>query len=89
MRRSHARSIAPLVVGAARSSVGLEREESDALLAFLYAHSIRPEHTVRYHWGAGDIGFWDDRATQHSVVGDLGTAHRVTQRVTPRGGEPR
>lgn len=75
--------------GFTKHIVELERAESDALLAFLYAHSVRPEFTVRYHWGAGDIGFWDNRATQHSVVGDFGTAHRVIQRVTLRGDEPR
>lgn len=69
--------------------VELERAESDALLAFLHAHSVRPELTVRYHWGAGDVGFWDNRATQHAVVGDFGTSHRVIQRVTLRGDEPR
>jgi len=63
--------------------------ESDALLAHLYAHSVKPEHTVRYHWGAGDIGFWDNRSTQHAVAGDFGDAHRVIQRVTLRGDEPR
>jgi taurine dioxygenase len=68
--------------------VELERAESDALLAFLYRHSVRPEFTVRYHWSPGDIGFWDNRATQHSVVGDFGTQHRVIQRVTLRGDEP-
>lgn len=68
--------------------VGLRRAESDALLAFLYAHSVRPEFTVRYHWGAGDLGFWDNRATQHAVVGDFGEQHRVIQRVTLRGDEP-
>ena len=67
----------------------LARDESDDLLAFLYAHSVRPEHTVRYHWAAGDVGFWDNRATQHAVVGDFGDAHRVIQRVTLRGDEPR
>ncbi len=46
----------------------LERAESDALLQFLYAHSVKPEYTVRYHWHTGDIGFWDNRATQHAVV---------------------
>ena len=66
----------------------LERSESDALLAFLYAHSVKPEHTVRYHWHAGDLGFWDNRATQHAVVGDFGDQHRVIQRVTLRGDEP-
>src|SRR5262249_15035762 len=50
----------------------LSRPESDALLAYLYAHSVQPEHTVRYHWQAGDLGFWDNRATQHAVVGDFG-----------------
>ena len=67
----------------------LGRNESDALLAFLYEHSGRPEHVVRWKWTAGDIGFWDNRATQHAVAGDFGDAHRVIQRVTLRGDEPR
>lgn len=67
----------------------LSRPESDALLAFLYEHSVQAEYTVRYHWHEGTIGFWDNRATQHSVVGDFGDAHRVIQRVTLRGDEPR
>ena len=68
--------------------VELQRSESDALLAFLYRHSVRPEFTVRYHWSTGDVGFWDNRATQHSVVGDFGNQRRVIQRVTLRGDEP-
>ena len=66
----------------------LTRNESDNLLAFLYAHSTRPEYTVRYHWRTGDIGFWDNRSTQHAVVGDFGDQHRVIQRVTLRGDAP-
>ena len=31
------------------------------------------------------LGFWDNRATQHSVVGDFGDRARVIQRVTLRG----
>ncbi|HXY92891.1 MAG TPA: TauD/TfdA family dioxygenase, partial [Acidimicrobiia bacterium] len=68
---------------------GLSRSESDALLGFLYAHSVRDEYVVRYHWRAGTLGFWDNRATQHAVVGDYGDQHRVIQRVTLRGTEPR
>ncbi|HVX23651.1 MAG TPA: TauD/TfdA family dioxygenase [Acidimicrobiales bacterium] len=68
--------------------VELERAESDALLGFLYAHSVRPEFVVRYHWKAGDLGFWDNRATQHSVIGDFGDQHRVIQRVTIKGDVP-
>lgn len=67
----------------------LSRSESESLLSFLYAHSTRPEFTVRYHWNQGDIGFWDNRATQHSVVGDYGAQPRVIQRVTLRGDAPR
>lgn len=66
----------------------LRRDESDALLQFLYAHSSRPEFVVRYHWRAGDLGFWDNRSTQHAVVGDYGEQHRVIQRVTLRGDRP-
>ena len=68
--------------------VELERSESNALLSFLYAHSVRPEYTVRYRWSEGDVGFWDNRSTQHSVVGDFGSQHRVIQRVTLKGDEP-
>jgi alpha-ketoglutarate-dependent taurine dioxygenase len=66
----------------------LSRAESDALLGFLYAHSVRPEYVVRYHWQAGTLGFWDNFATQHSVVGDYGDRARVIQRVTLRGTAP-
>ena len=68
--------------------VELTRPESDALLAYLHAHSTKPEYTVRYHWTAGDVAFWDNRATQHAVVGDFGDQHRVIQRVTIRGDKP-
>ena len=68
--------------------VELTRFESDALLSYLYADSVRPEFVVRYHWKSGDLGFWDNRATQHSVVGDFGDHHRVIQRVTIKGDAP-
>lgn len=68
---------------------GLTRSESDALLKYLYGHSTKPQFTVRYHWHTGDIGFWDNRVTQHSVVGDYVGQHRVIQRVTLHGDKPR
>jgi taurine dioxygenase len=68
--------------------VQLNRRESDHLLSYLYEHSVQPEYVVRYHWTAGDVGFWDNRVTQHAVVGDFGTQHRVIQRVTLRGQRP-
>ncbi len=67
---------------------GLSAEESEALLAFLYTHSTKHEYVVRYHWQQGDVGFWDNRVTQHAVVGDYGDQDRVIQRVTLRGDVP-
>lgn len=66
----------------------LDRPESDALLAYLYEHSSRPEFVVRYHWHEGDLGFWDNRSTWHAVAGDFGDQPRVIQRVTLRGDRP-
>ncbi len=68
--------------------IELDLEEGDALLAFLYRHATRPEYVVRYHWQTGDVGWWDNRATQHSVVGDFGAQGRVIQRVTLEGDRP-
>jgi len=68
--------------------VELDRRESDVLLHFLYQHSVRPEFVVRYHWTAGDVGFWDNRATQHVAVYDYGATHRRAERVTVSGPVP-
>lgn len=76
------------VNGFATHIVGLSRAESDTILAFLNRHATQPQFTVRYHWHEGDLGFWDNRATQHAVVGDFGDAPRVIQRVTLRGDQP-
>ena len=69
--------------------VELNGRESDVLLNFPYEHSVRPEFVVRYHWTQGDVGFWDNRSTQYAVVGDFGTQHRLIQRVTLKGDQPR
>ena len=68
---------------------GVSRRESDAILGFLYEHCTRQEFLVRYRWESGDLGFWDNRTTQHAVVGDFGDQARVIQRITLRGDEPR
>jgi taurine dioxygenase len=67
---------------------GLTSKESNALLAFLYAHMATPEYVVRYRWEAGDLGFWDNRTTMHYAITDYGDAHRVIQRVTIKGDKP-
>jgi len=67
---------------------GFSRRESDGLLELLYQHMTDQTYLVRYTWSAGDLGFWDNRATMHLVVFDYGTQHRLIQRVTIKGDRP-
>ncbi len=67
---------------------GWTPEESRPLLELLYAHVGRPEHTYRHRWELGDLVIWDNRCTQHAVVGDTAGAERVLHRVTIAGDEP-
>jgi taurine dioxygenase len=63
--------------------------ESRAILAMLYAHTIKPEYTVRWKWRIGDVAFWDNRVTQHYAVDDYRPARRVMHRATILGDRPR
>ena len=65
----------------------LSREESDALLAYLYTFSEQPQFTCRYAWTPGAIGIWDNRITQHYVVNDF-KGERTISRVTILGDDP-
>ncbi len=66
---------------------GLEPAESDAILQLLYAHTVAPERTVRWHWRAGDVAFWDNRSTAHYAAADY-TERRVMHRITIAGERP-
>jgi taurine dioxygenase len=46
------------------SIVGLDRDESDTLLRFLYESNF-PEFQCRHSWQKGDVGMWDNRAVIH------------------------
>jgi taurine dioxygenase len=50
--------------------VDVEPEESDALLAFLFAHVKSALFTLRWRWRLGDIVVFDNYCTQHSAVND-------------------
>ncbi|MFC7304417.1 TauD/TfdA dioxygenase family protein [Streptomyces monticola] len=67
---------------------GMERAESDELLRLLCQQAHVPEFQVRFHWRAGDVAFWDNRATQHYAVADYGDARRVAERVAIAGDRP-
>ena len=64
------------------------REESDAVLAFLYQHGARPDFQVRFRWRPDSVAFWDNRCTQHIAMWDYFPQVRSGFRVTIRGERP-
>ncbi len=68
--------------------VELSRDESEALLAMLFAHASATPFTCRYSWSPGDVGMWDNRCTQHYAVNDFDGARSIS-RVTILGDDPK
>jgi taurine dioxygenase len=66
----------------------LSREESQAVLTFLYGHITTPEFSCRFNWKANSIAIWDNRSTQHKPVNDYFPAHRMLHRVVIDGDKP-
>jgi len=68
--------------------VGMPRDESDALLEFLYRQATIPEYQCRFRWQKNSIAFWDNRAVQHYAVNDYWPQPRVMERVAIVGDRP-
>ncbi|PZP25854.1 TauD/TfdA dioxygenase family protein [Pseudomonas kuykendallii] len=64
---------------------GLPRDESDAILTFLYAHCQKPEFHVRFQWQDHSIAFWDNRCTQHKAIWDYYPNVRSGYRIQIKG----
>ncbi|WP_025737462.1 TauD/TfdA dioxygenase family protein [Mycobacterium genavense] len=71
-----------------RSFVSLCSAESTALLELLQRRITKPENTIRWHWEAGDVAIWDNRATQHRAIDDYDDQPRLMHRVTLMGDVP-
>ncbi len=69
--------------------VGMDRAESDRLLAFLYRQASIPEYQCRLRWAPDTVALWDNRCVQHYAVSDYFPARRVMERVTVAGDRPR
>jgi taurine dioxygenase len=69
--------------------IELKPKESEALLAFLFAHIAKPEFTVRWRWKLGDVAFWDNRLSMHYATLDYLPQNRVMTRAAILGDRPR
>lgn len=49
--------------------VGLEREESEAILQPLFTHCEQPEFQYRHAWVPGELVIWDNRCSMHRAGG--------------------
>jgi len=66
---------------------GLNQNESDSILNFLYKHLHNPDFQCRFIWEENSIAFWDNRVTQHFAVGDY-ASRRTMHRLTIEGTKP-
>lgn len=68
--------------------VGIPDDESRALLAELFAHSVRSEHVYRHRWAPHDMVFWDNRSLMHLAGGTPDHLRRKLYRTTIEGDVP-
>jgi taurine dioxygenase len=68
--------------------VGLDPEESDELIDFLYRLSDKPEHQVRWRWEPDTVALWDNRCTRHYATADYFPERRIMERVMVIGEVP-
>jgi taurine dioxygenase len=66
----------------------LPAQESDDLLAMLYAHAAQPAFVYRHIWQPHDLVFWDNRSLLHLATGCPPEQRRRLYRTTIEGGVP-
>lgn len=73
-----------------RDIVGLKKEESDAILKFLYDHiAYGADFQARVKWEERTVVVWDNRVTQHSALVDWKDGQRRhLARITPQAERP-
>jgi taurine dioxygenase len=61
---------------------GMDKAESDALLATLFDLTERREFIYTHHWTPGDLVVWDNRACNHARTDFPGGERRLLRRTT-------
>ncbi len=64
---------------------GIPREESEAILSYLYRHCEHPNFQVRFNWMPHSIAFWDNRCTHHRALWDYYPHVRSGYRIQIKG----
>lgn len=67
---------------------GVPRDESAAILEYLYTHAANPLFQCRFRWEPESIAFWDNRCAQHHAMWDYWPHTRSGARVTVKGDKP-
>ena len=49
---------------------GVAKDESDAILKYLFDHCAHPNFQVRLNWSPHSVAFWDNRCTHHRALWD-------------------
>ena len=66
----------------------ISKDESDAILGYLYEHCGKPNFQVRFRWQPNSVAFWDNRCVQHIAMWDYFPQTRSGYRVTIKGDRP-
>ncbi len=74
--------------GFTRRIVGLPRDESAAILSYLYDLAEDPLFQCRFRWTENAVAFWDNRCVQHRAMWDYWPHTRSGFRVTVTGDRP-
>ena len=67
---------------------GWTKDESQALLAHLYRHSINENFTCRLRWSVHTLAIWDNRCTMHNALNDYSGVRREMYRTSVKGTAP-
>ncbi len=64
---------------------GVSKDESDAVLNYLYRHCEHPNFQVRFRWEPHSVAFWDNRCTHHRALWDYYPHTRSGYRIQIEG----
>jgi len=67
---------------------GMRDDEAAETIAYLFAHSTRPDNTCRHRWAPGDIVMWDNGCVLHKADHDGVVGDRVMHRGMVAGYTP-